>query len=255
MTVTNAPITDWVTFPHSVPGADLRLFCFPYAGGTALVYRTWPFGLPASVEVCAIQLPGHGNRLREPLIDRLPPLLSALMEQLAPYLDKPFAFFGHSMGALISFELARLLRREHQRGPEHLFVSGHRAPQKKREEKRTFELPQAEFIEELRRLNGTPREVFEHPELIDLMTPVLRADFAISQTYEYVDESPLDCAITAFGGLRDVDVTREHLEAWGTQTTGDFTVRMFPGDHFFLNSARASLLQTLSLELRRRSRD
>lgn len=253
--MTNAPISEWVTTPHPVPGATLRLFCFPYAGGNALVYRGWSDALPASVEVCAIQLPGHGNRLREPLFDRLPQLIDTLAEQISPYLDKPFAFFGHSMGALIGFELARLLRRERQPLPEHLFVSGHRAPQKKREGKRTFELPQAEFIEELRRLNGTPREVIEHPELIDLMTPILRADFAIAQTYEYVDESPLDCDLTALGGLRDRDVTREHLEAWRTQTTGNFTVRMFPGDHFYLNTTRASLLEALSLELRRHSGD
>lgn len=256
MTLTNAPISEWVTTPRPAPGAALRLFCFPYAGGNALVYRDWSAGLPASVEVCAIQLPGHGNRLREPLFDRLHPLVEELARQLSPYFDKPFAFFGHSMGALIGFELARLLRRQHQPQPAHLFVSGHRAPQKrKKEQRRTFELPQAEFIEELRRLNGTPREVFEHPELIDLMTPILRADFAIAQTYEYADDSPLDCDLTAFGGLRDIDVTRDYLEAWESHTTGNFSVRMFPGDHFFLNTHRAPLLQALSLELSRRSGD
>jgi medium-chain acyl-[acyl-carrier-protein] hydrolase len=229
----------------------LRLFCFPYAGGNSLIYRAWPFGLPENVEICAIQLPGHGNRLPEPLFNSLTPLVSALALQLLPYLNKPFAFFGHSMGGLISFELARLLRRECRQRPQHLFISGHRAPHTRDTEKRTFELPEAEFIEELRRLNGTPREVLDHPELISLMAPVLRADFTIAQTYEYLDEGPLDCDLTVYGGLRDIDVTREHLEAWRTYTSGNFNLRMFPGDHFFLHNSRPSLLQTMSLELRR----
>jgi len=241
-----------MTFPLPNPEANLRLFCFPYAGGNPLIYRTWPFSLPANVEVCAIQLPGHGNRLGEPLFNRLTPLIHALAASLSPYLNKPFAFFGHSMGALISFELTRLLRCAKLEQPRHLFVSGHRAPQTRdKKRKRTFELPEAEFIEELRRLNGTPREVLDHPELIDLMTPILRADFAIAQTYEYVDERPLDCHLTALGGLRDKDVARGHLEAWQTHTSGKFNVRMFPGDHFFLDTARLSLLEIISMELRR----
>jgi medium-chain acyl-[acyl-carrier-protein] hydrolase len=252
MTSRNAT-SDWVTFPQPVPQAQLRLFCFPYAGGNSLIYRKWPTGLPATVELCALQLPGHGNRLREVPFDRLMALVSALATELCPYLDKPFAFFGHSMGALISFELARLLRREYGKEPAHLFVSGHRGPQLRSGEPRTFDLPREEFIEKLRRLNGTPREVLEHPELINLMTPVLRADFAVSETYEYLDEKPLDCHLTAFGGVGDIEVTRKHLEAWRSQTRATFSLRMFPGDHFFLNTAQPALLQALSQDLRRLS--
>ncbi len=253
MTTRSTSVNQWVNFPYPRPRARLRLFCFPYAGGNSLIYREWPLEMPTAVEVCSIQLPGHGNRLRDPPFDRLMPLVRALATQIWAYLDKPFAFFGHSMGALISFELARLLRREHQRLPAHLFVSGHGAPQLKDVEARTFNLPQAEFIEELRRLNGTPREVLEHPELINLMIPILRAEFAISQTYEYVDEAPLDCHLSAFGGLNDFDVPSEHLKAWRTQTSGNFSLRMFDGDHFFLQTARHSLLRALSLELERLS--
>jgi medium-chain acyl-[acyl-carrier-protein] hydrolase len=246
-------ISDWVTFPRPAPQARLRLFCFPYAGGNAMIYRSWPMGLPPTVEICAVQLPGHGSRLGEPAFDRLVPLVQALAPQLYPYLDKPYAFFGHSMGAIISFELARLLRKEHRQGPARLFVSGHREPRIKDAGPTTFDLPMAEFIERLRRLNGTPKEVLEHPELINLMTPVLRADFAISETYEYIDEKPLECDLTAFGGVGDIEVTRKHLEAWRLQTSANFNLRMFPGDHFFLNTARPSLLQALSLDLERAS--
>jgi medium-chain acyl-[acyl-carrier-protein] hydrolase len=250
--ISNAP-SDWVTIPQPVPQAKLRLFCFPYAGGNSLIYRKWPTGLPATVELCAIQLPGHGNRLREKPFDRLTPLVSALATELLPYLDKPFAFFGHSMGALISFELARLLRREFGKGPEQLFVSGHRGPRIINGGPRIYDMPREEFIEQLRRLNGTPKEVLEHPELIDLMTPILRADFAITETYEYLNEAPLDCHLTAFGGLGDIEVTRKHLEAWRAETRASFSLRMFPGDHFFLNTAQPALLVVLSQELRRLS--
>ena len=218
-----------------------------------MIYRKWPMGLPARVEVCAIQLPGHGNRLREQPFDRLTPLVQALAHELYPYLNKPFAFFGHSMGGLISFELARLLRKQNRPGPAHLFISGNPGPEIKDDGPPTFDLPREEFIEKLRELNGTPKEVFEHPELINLMTPMLRADFAITETYEYVHERPLECDLTVFGGVGDIDVTRKHLEAWRMQTSGNFSLRMFPGDHFFLNTARPSLLQVLSRELERLS--
>lgn len=240
-----------MTVPHPVPDAKLRLFCFPYAGGTSLTYRAWPFGLPADVEVCALQLPGHGTRLHEPLFDRLTPLIDDLTPNLIPHLNKQFAFFGHSMGALIAFETARRLRREYGRLPEHLFISGHRPAQTRDTKRRTFDLPETEFIEELRRLNGTPAEVLNHPELLEVMIPILRADFAISQIYEYVEEPPLECDLTAFGGIGDETVTREHLEVWRTHTSGNFKLRMFLGDHFYLHTARTSLLQTIALDLRR----
>lgn len=204
--------------------------------------------MPTAVEVCGIQLPGHGNRLREPLFDRLVPLVRALTSELVSYLDRPFAFFGHSMGALIAFELARRLAHEWELLPAHLFVSGHSAPQINAE-RPTFDLPEAEFIEELSRLSGTPNEVLEHPELLNLMLPILRADFAISQTYEYINDLPLDCNLSAFGGLQDVDVPISHLEAWRLQTSKDFRLHMFPGDHFFLQTARSSLMRALSQEL------
>lgn len=250
MIATSVSKSQWVTFCRPVPDAKLRLFCFPYAGGTSLTYRAWPLGLPADVEVCAIQLPGHGTRLHEPLFDRLTPLLDALVPNLVPFLNKPFVFFGHSMGALLAFELSRRLRNDYARLPQHLFISGHRPAQTRDTKKRTFDLPEPEFIEELRRLNGTPTEVLEHPELLEVMIPVLRADFAIAQTYQYVDEQPLECDLTAFGGVSDTTVNREHLEVWQTHTSGKFKLRMFLGDHFYLHTARTSLLQTIALDLR-----
>ena len=230
------------------PRTVLRLFCFPYAGGGALVFRNWAEILPPEIDVCAIQLPGRGNRLRETAIKNMSQVVEAIGEEIVSLLDRPFAFFGHSMGAIISFELARLLRRGGHELPTHLFVSGHKAPQIPKTEPKTFNLPDEEFIQELLRLNGTPREVLDHPELMQMMAPLLRADFESIQTYTYQHEPPLDCPITALGGLQDPDINRETLEPWREQTTSTFNLRMFPGDHFFLNTEQARLLRVLAQE-------
>jgi medium-chain acyl-[acyl-carrier-protein] hydrolase len=189
--------------------------------------------------------------MREQPFSRMTPLVDAIAEAIDPYLTKPFCFFGHSMGALTSFELTRLLRRERGLEPEHLFVSGSPAPQIPDAHPQTFDLPEPEFIEVLRRLNGTPPEVLENNELLQLMLPTLRADFELLQVYEYAAEPPLACPITAFGGLQDKEVSRVDLAAWCEQTSNTFTLRNFPGDHFFLNTDRPRLLWALSQDLDR----
>ena len=233
------------------PRARLRLFCFPYAGGGAEIYRLWPQNLPSEVEVCVAQLPGRGTRLREQPFTSLDALVEAATEAIAPWLDKPFALFGHSMGAMISFELARRLRDQDGPQPAHLFVSGRRAPQLPNNEPITYNLPEAELGQILLRLNGTPKEVLEHPELMELMLPLLRADFSVVETYVYRPDVPLDCPLTAFGGLRDSEVSREQVEAWREQTTSEFALRMLPGGHFFLNDAQSQtlLLSAIAREL------
>jgi medium-chain acyl-[acyl-carrier-protein] hydrolase len=239
----------WVSCPRPVPAAKVRLFCFPYSGAGANIYYPWADVLPPSWEICPVQLPGRGNRMSEPLATRLAPQVDALAAGLAPYLDKPFAFFGHSMGALIGFELARRLRRAAAPLPVHLFVSGHQAPHLPDRNPPLHALPEAAFLDKLRELNGTPEEVLRHPELRELLIPILRADFAVCETYVYAAEPPLECPVSAFSGLGDDYVNREELEAWREQTTARFSLRMFPGDHFYLNTARPYLLQALAREL------
>jgi medium-chain acyl-[acyl-carrier-protein] hydrolase len=201
------------------------------------------------VELCAVQLPGRGSRLSEPPFDRLTPLVQAIKPIILRLLDKPFALFGHSMGARIAFELARLLRREENLEPAHLFISGCRAPQLPVEDRAVYGLPEPEFIDELRRLNGTPKEVLENQELMQLMIPLLRADFAVCGTYTYMPEPPLSCPISAYGGRADSEVSRESLEAWREQTASAFNLRLFPGGHFFINTNRPLPLRALSEEL------
>lgn len=236
----------WVVKPRPNPAATWHLFCFPYAGGGAQIFRRWPNQLPATGEVCAIELPGRGRRLQEPLFTRLLPLVEAIVQGLEKHLDKPFAFFGHSMGAILSFEIARCLRRQRLPGPVHLFVSGRRAPQIPNDEPLLYALPEPELLTELCRLNGTPKEVLEHEELMQLMLPILRADFAVCDTYHYEPEPPLACPITVFGGLQDATVRADRLEAWGEQTSSTCSVHLLPGDHFFLHTTSSLFLQTLA---------
>lgn len=238
----------WVRYPQPKPQARLRLFCFHYAGGGASAFRTWERNVPPGIELALIQLPGRENRSRERSFTRMMPLVSALTDTLLPLLDKPFVFFGHSLGALISFELTRQFRRQQGPAPLHLFVSGSRAPQRPAlaSEEPIHALPDNEFIQKLREYNGTPEAVLQHAELMDLLMPVLRADFSIYETYVYQSEEPLSCGISAFGGVQDPKVSREDVAAWRAQTKGSFALHMLPGDHFFLHSAQTQLLQLVS---------
>ena len=239
----------WVSWRSPNLQASLRLFCFPYAGGAALTFRTWPDSLPITIQICPVELPGRGKRIASVPFTRLQLLVQAIAIAILPYLDKPFAFFGHSMGGLVSFELARLLRKKYGKSPVHLFVSGYRAPQVPDPDPPIHDLPEPEFLEALRRLNGTPEVVLGNTELMQILLPALRADFAVIETYAYTPESPLACPITAFGGLQDREVSCEDLKAWQQQTNAAFSLQMLPGDHFFLQSAQPLLLQSLSQEL------
>ena len=242
--------TPWLSCRRSSPSGRVRLFCFPYAGAGALIFRAWGSCLPTTVEVCPVQLPGHGSRMKEPPFTSLGPLVSDAAAALLPHLGERFAFFGHSMGALIAFELARLLRREHCLMPCHLFISGAPAPQLQRTGPITYDLPDTEFLGTLRELNGTPKEVLEERDLMQVLLPLLRADFAVCQTYEYVNDIPLPCPITAFGGMDDAEASRERVEAWCAQTISGFSLHLLPGDHFFLHSQHAFMLRMLARELR-----
>jgi medium-chain acyl-[acyl-carrier-protein] hydrolase len=243
-------VRPWITSAKLQPSAPLRLFCFPYAGGAASVFSKVLNGLPSEIEVCPVELPGRGSRLSEPPVKDLDSLVEIVAEELAPHLDQPFAFFGHSMGALLGFELARYLRRARGAEPVHLLVSAGRAPQLRASEPVTWELQDDQLVDKMRRLNGTPQAVLDNPELMALVLPIIRADLVAIDSYVYRDEPPLSCPITALGGLQDSSVTRDELCPWREQTTASFNLRMLPGDHFFLHSAQQTLKEVLARELR-----
>lgn len=243
-------IDPWIACPKPNPQARLRLFCLPCAGGTTSAYSTWSNNLPADVEVCLVQLPGRGSRLMEQPFTRFSSLIQTLMPILRPYLNIPFAFFGHSMGAVLGFEIARQLRSWDNPSPIHLFACSCAAPQALNFNPPIHILPEAAFVAELRRrYNAIPQPILENNELMQLFLPCLRADFAMLETYVYTTESPLDCPISVFGGLQDGAVSANGLEAWRNQTSSPFTLQMFSGDHFFLHNPKSRFLQSLSQQL------
>jgi medium-chain acyl-[acyl-carrier-protein] hydrolase len=240
----------WILATQPRPHARRRLFCIPYAGGAASAYRSWAGLLPADVEVCPVQLPGRGSRFREAPFRKAADLVPALAEGILPFLDLPFAVFGHSMGALVAFELTRELRRRGERAPLLLALSGHQAPLRPDPEPPFSHLPDAEFLQEVqRRYDGIPPEVLAEEELLQLLLPVLRADIQVLETYAYRKEAPLDCPISCFGGEDDRHVSLADLEAWSDETRGLVHVRTFPGGHFFVDTARDEVLRALSRDL------
>jgi surfactin synthase thioesterase subunit/glycosyltransferase involved in cell wall biosynthesis len=237
------------------PGADrrapgtLRLFVFPHAGAGASVTRGWADHLPAAIAVCPVQLPGRETRASEPPFDRMEPLIDALAAAIEAFAHEPFAFFGHSMGAAIAFELARALRARNKPLPAALHVSGARAPQFRREHVPLPPPSDAELLGQLRRLEGLPPDAPRDADVLAAILPPLRADTALYRTYVYSEQPPLPCPIRAYGGLRDPNVTPGHLEAWAAQTTASFTLRMFDGGHFFIRTAREEFLGALGRDL------
>ncbi|MFK5951893.1 MAG: alpha/beta fold hydrolase [Desulfobacterium sp.] len=236
--------TPWITSCSPVNDVAIQLFCFSYAGGGASVFRQWQPSLPERIQLCPVQLPGRENRISEPLITSLDELVDVASAELAPYLDLPFAFYGHSIGARIAFELARELRKKLGITPCCLIVSGSRAPHIP-EPNPLHHLSDDAFMSELRRFSGTPEAVLQSKELMEMFLPILRADFAVDETYVYSEDMPLDCPIFVFGGTEDVEAKIKELEAWADHTSKGFCLEMIRGDHFFLQTERALLLQAI----------
>lgn len=243
----------WIHAAAPRPRARLRLFCFPHAGGGASSYHAWGAQLAPDIELCAVRLPGREGRLAEPPPRSMQQLVALLSDGLAPSLDRGFALFGHSLGATVAFELARSLRRHARPTPVHLFVSGCAAPHLRAAREAgtpaLHALPDDVLIAGLRQLGGVPSEIMAVPELLSVVLPTLRADLELDETYVHRAERPLDCPITAFGGLEDETVARDQLEAWRDQTRARFALHLLPGNHFFLHTGPGSILAAMTRDL------
>jgi surfactin synthase thioesterase subunit len=240
----------WFACRERNPEAPVRLYCFPHSGGTAGEYVRWADHLP-DVEVWGLQLPGRGGRHGEAPLTWMPDLVEALVEEAA--FDGRFALFGHSLGALVSYEVARRLRATGRRSPEWLFVSAYAAPHLPRGGPMDHLLSDAELADRIDRTYGTlPAEVRVDPELLALVLPAYRSDLTMVETYEHVPGEPLDCPLTVFGGTDD-EATEAQLTAWRRHTTGPFAVRWLPGGHFYLREQRDALLGIIADSLRRDS--
>jgi surfactin synthase thioesterase subunit len=228
----------------------MRLFCLPYAGAGASVYRTWAADLPSDVELCAVQFPGREGRFRERAASNVSELLPPLVAGLRPLLDRPYAIYGHSLGALVGFELVRALRAAGLPPPVAFFPAAHRAPNRPNPHPELRHLADDRFIDEVgRRFGGVPQAILDHPDLLALMLPTLRADFSVYETYAYRAEAPLGCPIAALVGEHDAYARVAEHEDWALQTTAGFEMHVVPGGHFFLQSHRAAVIAVLAASL------
>ncbi|GHO54369.1 thioesterase II family protein [Ktedonobacter robiniae] len=244
----NIETSSWITCTQDTE-TRLRLFCFPYAGGGVAFYRRWSTSLPHEVALCPVYLPGHEQRIAEPAFTSLEQLVATLIEVMQPYLHEPFAFFGHSMGGLIAYVLARTLQEQCLLLPRALCLSAIKAPHLPARQEPLHTQPLPGFLRSLYRLGGTPLAVLQNAELMRLMLPTLRADFTLYETYTHTPSIPLTCPIVVYGGMQDTLVSRGELEGWRSYTSASCTVRQLPGNHFYLHSVQDLLLPLLAQDL------
>ena len=219
-----------------------RLFCMPYAGGGVAPYRLWFKSLPDDIEVVAVQLPGRESRLRETPLTSIAAMVDAVRPALDQKLDLPFAIFGHSMGALMAFELTVVLERSGMRAPTRLFVSARRSPEEPDPKPPVHALPEADFLDALQeRYGAIPDAVRKEPELLELLLPVLRADIRAVETYAPTAGATVRCPVHVYGGAGDTHPRPAQLPRWERVVQQPITIRLFPGDHFYLNSQREAL--------------
>ncbi|KRR11246.1 thioesterase [Bradyrhizobium jicamae] len=230
----------------------MRLFCLPYSGGSAMIYARWRRLLPSWIDVRPVEWPGRGARMDEPLVTDPRALASQLARELGGQLDAPYALFGHSLGAVIAFELAHNLLDRGAPAPAILFASGAEAPAVRDGSRWRQPLSDEALLRELRNLRGTPEEVLANAELMRSALPVLRADFLMCGAYVYRPRQPLPCPVHVFGGVDD-ETSREALQAWGRETSASFTLHMLPGHHFFIHTQQAELIELIGTALAQQS--
>ncbi|MFE9663931.1 alpha/beta fold hydrolase [Streptomyces sp. NPDC005955] len=242
----------WVLRPEPRDGAALRLLCVPYAGGGTTVFHGWVAGLPDWIDVWLLRLPGREVRLREEPRTDLLALAGEAAQALAPALDRPFALFGHSLGALIAYEIAREMRRTHGLDASHLTVSARNAPEVPQPGRMSRLLSDDAFLEALdRRFRAVPEQIRRDPEMRALYLPVLRGDITMLETYRHRAEPPLRCPITALCGAEDQEASAAGMRGWRHHGRGGFAEHAYRGGHFFLQEHRESLLDRLTQDLAR----
>jgi pyochelin biosynthetic protein PchC len=248
--MTTPPAVDdkWIRRFHDSPQSRTRLVCFPHAGGSASYYRAMSEELAPSVEVLAVQYPGRQDRYGEPFVTDIGALADRAFEALRPWGDRPFAFFGHSMGAILAFEVARRFQDRGATGPRRLFVSSHRAPSRTRPG--TVHMrDDAGLVAAIRALGGTHQGFLADEEMLAVILPVIRNDYRAIETYSYTPGEPLDCPITALMGDTDSRTTVDDASAWKEHSRGAFELHVFPGDHFYLDVHRPRVVEEISRSL------
>ena len=240
----------WIVCPQPRPEAQVQLFCFSYAGGGASAFKEWADELPVTIELNIVQLPGREDRLSEPLITDMATLVKAIAPEILAQANRPFAFFGHSMGAIVSHEVARRLAETEAKQPQHLYLSARAAPQlQERSEPLRF-LGNEELMDRLHQTYGAvPEAIRKSAELQQVFLPILRADVELLETHTDASIVPLNYPITVFGGDSDPAISGAMLAGWKEQSSADFAQHEFPGDHFFIHTAREAVIATIAASL------
>lgn len=237
----------WIELYKPESKSKVRLFCFHHGGGGASTFYKWAEKLPKTIELATVQLPGRESRFSEPLLQNMEDVIDELLKNFKGYLEKTFVFFGHSIGAKICFELTRALRRSGLSLPSHLIVSGCNAPHLPSRRRPIHTLPDEELIPELLIYNGTPPEILgDNNEIIKLYLPIIRADFKISEKYQFKIEEALPCNITAIHGKEDPTVQEDDVLKWDYHTASEFRYFSVSGDHFFIKSAETKVLDIIT---------
>lgn len=240
-------LSPWFPYNQMRSSSQFRLFCFPHSGGVASIFRSWQSCFPSSYEICPIQLPGRENRFAEPLLHSVSDVIQSLYPAIQPFLDIPFALFGHSLGAILAFELIKKIRKE---GASHssatLFVSACSAPHHLSDKSQLHKMPDAEFLRELEGYKAMPRQLLESPEAIKVLLPRLKADFTIFETYRNIENPDLvDVPLVAFGSEEDELVPLDHLKAWEKHSLNFIKVELLSGGHFYYLQKLPDLAQRI----------
>ncbi|OCQ21030.1 hypothetical protein A7985_14700 [Pseudoalteromonas luteoviolacea] len=239
------PESNWFVKPKVQHGAAVKLFCFPFAGGGTSTYANWAEKLSDDIQVVAVQPPGRSNRFFEPAFDSMGALIDDLLPRFIEQIDGQYMIFGHSLGSRVAYELITRLKKRGVQLPEHFFASGSRAAHLPCHDHEYHEMKDEAFIKKLEELNGTPKEVLENKELVNMILPTLRADFKIADSYR-AEMKKLPCSATIYSGRLDSSISMENLKAWRELFAEINAVKIFPGDHFFINSSEDMVLDHLT---------
>lgn len=236
----------------ALPGAPRapRLYCFSYAGGSAASYRSWHTGLDAQFEIVGVELPGRARRFHEAPLTSIEAVVAGAAHAIAAQGVPSFAFFGHSLGALVAFEVARYLQRHGLAQPRHLIVSGARAPRRRPASRDLYLLDDSALMAQLEAYNGTPPEVLANAELMALLLPAIRADFALGATYRYAPGPQLGMPMTVLTASDDQHAKENDAAGWALESSAACRLEQFEGGHFFIDTQRASVLACVSQVLR-----
>lgn len=247
------PSSKWFLVTKPKPQAEFRLFCFPYAGGSATAYSAWAELLPDNVELVAIQPPGRANRLGEPLLTSVPDMAGGVADAIGPWLDRPYMIYGHSLGSIVSFELLHALRARGLALPFHYFCGARRAPHFPPRIAPIHNYPLEEFKAELKTLNGTPEIILNNADLMDIFVPILRTDFKAAYNYRREPAIRIECPASVFNGAKDDKVLEEDMMGWQEHFAGKVDFRTFEGGHFFMDENRQDVLDAIGACVLQRS--